>query len=649
MLPIRRSYLLAGGIPVAVLFLLTTAWAIDTAVAGDRVLRNVEADGPAGVVELGGLTADEVRGVAVDGDNALADVGATLQLGAHAVATDAAALGVVVDVDTLVDEALDARRGGFPLWAPFRWVGSFFSTVTIDVPLTIDEATADAAIGGLAGGVLDEPLEPSIDLAGGELVVIPGGQGAEVAPGALAAALPAMLAAGEPYEVTVELSALDPDLDTAELEAVAAQANAATSTDVMVEVLGDQAPVEAATLRSWVTLEPDGPTPTWKIDGASAVAALAPLFPELGSADQQARFDIVDGEPIIIPASESVVCCDDDTAERLKAGLLRILDGDDAPADDEADDTETDADSDTADGEQLPVIELAPSIADSDAGVAELEALGIIEEISTFTTNHNCCEGRVTNIQLMADMVRGHVIRPGERFDLNEVVGKRTPEKGFVPAGAIAQGVLEAQVGGGVSQFVTTIFNAAFFGGLDFVEYQSHSLYFSRYPRGREATISWPKPDFIIENNTPYGVLVWPTYTDTSITVTFYSTQNVDVSCVMPDGSLVQGPDACDDAVRWSSQGACTRNTTVRSRTFADGTTDEDSVFAVYRPGEGLDCAGNSTVPTTAPPETEEGTPDSSTPGDTTEGETTTTTAPPSSTTATTTAPPSSEGGGDGG
>ena len=51
-----------------------------------------------------------------------------------------------------------------------------------------------------------------------------------------------------------------------------------------------------------------------------------------------------------------------------------------------------------------------------------------------------------------------------------------------------------------MSQFATTIFNAAFFAGLDFVEYQSHSLQFSRYPAGREATISWPEPDLVFEN-----------------------------------------------------------------------------------------------------------------------------------------------------
>src|SRR5690606_29940826 len=138
-------------------------------------------------------------------------------------------------------------------------------------------------------------------------------------------------------------------------------------------------------------------------------------------------------------------------------------------------------------------------------------------------------------------------------------------------------------VGGGVSQFATTLFNAAFFAGFDFLDYQSHSIYFSRYPYGREATISWPAPDLVIENTTDYPALIWPTYTDTSITVSIYSTKSVQVEDVGQEVSPAR---------------QCTRVDTHRLRTYDDGRQVEDSVFATYRPGEGFDCNGN---PTTRP------------------------------------------------
>ena len=69
------------------------------------------------------------------------------------------------------------------------------------------------------------------------------------------------------------------------------------------------------------------------------------------------------------------------------------------------------------------------------------------------------------NIQRIADIVRGVYLVPGETLSLNEYVGPRTVENGFFAAGAIRQGHLIEEVGGGVSQFATTIFNAAYFAG----------------------------------------------------------------------------------------------------------------------------------------------------------------------------------------
>ena len=607
--------MLAGGVPLGLFVLLVAAWGIDSAVSGDRVIRNVSVDG----VALGGLSAVDVQAVAADLNVRLAGQPADLTVGANVITTDPVALGARVDEQQLSDDALHARRGGFVLFRPFRWLGTFFTEAELDTPFMVDDEAAAQAVVQLVENQLDDPVEPIIELQGSRLVVVPGADGATLGEDVLAAALPGMLAAGQPYSLELEPEPLFPHLGTADLEAIAADANDATADDVTIQVLASRTEVSSRQLRSWILLEVEDDTPSWRFDEATMIAELRPQFGGLGSEDQQARFEVVDGKPIIIPASESVVCCALGSADRLKDELLS------APDDEQTDDEQTDDDEPATEGPVLRIIELEPEIAGGGEGVAELEALGIIEEVSTFTTNHNCCENRVTNIQLMADIVRGAIIRPGETFSLNSYVGKRTTERGFLPAGAIAGGVIEPQVGGGVSQFTTTIFNAAFFAGIEFVEYQSHSLYFSRYPRGREATISWPKPDFSVKNTTPYGILIWPEYTDTSITVTFYSTKHIEVE---------------DIGRTETSQGVCTRVTTTRQRTWKDGTSDLDSVFAVYRPSEGLDCAGNSTVPTTIPPTTVPGPDDTTPPTTVPEGETTappetTATAPPPETTTT--------------
>ncbi len=139
--------------------------------------------------------------------------------------------------------------------------------------------------------------------------------------------------------------------------------------------------------------------------------------------------------------------------------------------------------------------------------------------IGEFTTYHKCCESRVTNIHLIADAVDGVVVAPGETWSLNDHVGQRTTEKGYVPAGAIVGGELVAEVGGGTSQFATTIYNAIFFAGLEDVYHRPHSIYFPRYPLGREATLGWTLPDIVFTNDTDHPVTIDTSYTSTSITV----------------------------------------------------------------------------------------------------------------------------------
>ena len=177
-------------------------------------------------------------------------------------------------------------------------------------------------------------------------------------------------------------------------------------------------------------------------------------------------------------------------------------------------------------------------------------------------------------------------------MSLNETVGRRTEEKGFVPGGFISKGHLVEDIGGGVSQFATTIFNAAVRAGLDFEYYQAHSIYFDRYPYGLEATISYPRPDLVITNPTPFGVLIWSSWTDESVTVDMYSTANVDVELEEPTEQLVD---------------LCTRVKTERIRTWQDQNIESDYFFATYRPEEGLNCDGTPSDPdqttTTVPQE----------------------------------------------
>jgi vancomycin resistance protein YoaR len=159
----------------------------------------------------------------------------------------------------------------------------------------------------------------------------------------------------------------------------------------------------------------------------------------------------------------------------------------------------------------------------AEVSTAELRRLAIREQIASFTTAYPAGEPRVTNIQRAAALLDGTIVPAGGTFSMNEALGERTEARGFVAAPTIFDGRLVDSVGGGISQVATTLYNAAFFAGLDLVAHTPHSFYIDRYPMGREATISWGGPELIFRNDWHAAVLMKVAASDTAITVTFYS------------------------------------------------------------------------------------------------------------------------------
>jgi vancomycin resistance protein YoaR len=150
------------------------------------------------------------------------------------------------------------------------------------------------------------------------------------------------------------------------------------------------------------------------------------------------------------------------------------------------------------------------------------QAAGVRSLLGTFTTSFTPGQPRAANIRRIAEVLDGTFVPPGERLSLNQVAGPRTAAKGYLADGAIVDGELVDVVGGGVSQFATTLFNAAFFAGLPIEEHQPHSFYISRYPAGRESTVNYGSIDVKVRNDTSTGLLVKTSSTSSSVTVALY-------------------------------------------------------------------------------------------------------------------------------
>ena len=177
----------------------------------------------------------------------------------------------------------------------------------------------------------------------------------------------------------------------------------------------------------------------------------------------------------------------------------------------------------TGDGER--VVELRTTRVEADLTTEEAEGMGIKERISTYTTEYSSGnKPRVNNIHTLADALDGTLIPPGGTFSFNDTIGPRTAAKGYQEAPAIVNGKLVPQLGGGICQVGTTIFNTVFESGLPVLVRKNHSFYISHYPKGRDATVSWGGPDFKFKNDTPDWVLIATGYSNSSLTISLYGT-----------------------------------------------------------------------------------------------------------------------------
>jgi vancomycin resistance protein YoaR len=539
--------LLAATVVVAVLGVVAAAWAVDT--SGADAVRNLTVAGR----DVGRASPDEVRATLAELADDYREAEVRIVVDDDTYDTTAGQLGLSLDEEATLDAVLDEGSTGVAVLRPFAWLWSFVDERETAPRFDVDLDRLERELRSLEGHDRVEPVEPRL-VAGGTGVAAQGGRaGRGIDPTTFARSLRAAAASGDtPIVVDAARVAIASRFSDTDARALADQANEMSESTITIAV-GDQATQLApATYREWFVADTSGETLVLAIDHAAMVAGLRALLPDVEQPPVDASFDVVGGTPVVLAGQDGRACCAADSGQRLLDALA-------------AGQTSVDVD-------EL----LTPPTLTTD----EANALGIVEEVGqpeAFgpTTRHACCQPRVENIHRIADIVRGHVILPGETFSVNGFVGERTTAKGFVDAPVIYQGRFESDIGGGVSQFATTLFNAAFFAGLDFGEYQSHSIQIDRYPRGREATISFPHPDLEIVNSTAYGVLVWPTYTDSSITVHLYSTHVVDVDA---------------GATSDSRQGNCTRVTQPRTRRYTDGRVEADSVFAVYRPGEGVNC-----------------------------------------------------------
>lgn len=546
---------------IVLLVVVTLAAALLTGLRIARagaVLPGVRVDG----VAVGGLSEDQLHQRVAAADRA----GDRLTLTARQAkaTTEVTALGYAFDRDATAHAAMARGRQLNPVAALIDHIRAFWDTLPVPAHVVIDEQQLAERAEGLARQLTREPVEGDLRFSDGDVEPVEPAEGWTVTPQAVVDAVRPALTGDLQGPVAVEAELVAPQTTPEAVDAVAATAERALSGPVTLtrrDVTWRVSPGELATV---LEVERDGETLSLTAN-ADAVAALA------GDVVDAVRRDPVDATVRIRDGSPEVVTSRTGFAFDAQAAaeqLLRVA---------------------TGPGERSA--RLRGEVLEPDLTTAEVRELDITERVSTFTTHFTAGQSRVQNIRRIAELVDGALLQPGESLGLNEHVGRRTREKGFTSGGAIFDGEFVTDVGGGISQFATTMYNAAYFGGYAIPEFKPHSYYISRYPVGREATINYPNVELRVRNNSPHGLLVTTSSTPTSVTVSMWGTEWVEVDSVAgprrnvtsapverrPNPALAPG---AERVVQTGRSGFTI--TVTRVLRFPDGTVERESVTTRY-------------------------------------------------------------------
>lgn len=153
---------------------------------------------------------------------------------------------------------------------------------------------------------------------------------------------------------------------------------------------------------------------------------------------------------------------------------------------------------------------------------SEAEARERYEKLASFTTETTANEKRNTNVRLAAEAINGTIVQPGEEFSFNKIVGPRTAEKGYQEAAAYNSGEVVQELGGGVCQVSSTLYQVAFRAGMNITYRRSHTFEPNYVTPGQDAAISWDYPDFRFVNTSEVAIGIRASYSNRKTTVAIY-------------------------------------------------------------------------------------------------------------------------------
>lgn len=484
-----RKLILIGLAVIAIVIALYVAAII---VTGSGVRAGTTVNG----VNIGGLSREEAIATLDDSVGKIAAKPLKVKAGDQQLVVDPIEAGLTFDAAATVEQASGRTLN------PLMMIGSLAGTHALNPVIAVDSAKLDSQVAQLAGTIDVPPIEPTISVTRSGTKVQAGKPGLALDQPAIAAQLTdAFMLPRKP--IAAPIITAEPNISKAAVQEATDLARTAVSAPVQVDAAGTIASIRPGAIAQALNFTAEGDRFVPSLDGAVLHQAIGRQLEGVETTGRNATFEIVKGKPVVVPSVVGNGVSD----EELSSKVLTVI----------------------GNPEPNRTVAVTMGVRDPELTTAQAEALGVTERISTFTQKFPYAAYRVQNIGQAAKYVNGTLLLPGETFSLNDTIKERTEKNGYTVGFLIGPGGIFAEdFGGGVSASATTVWTGAFFAGMEPKQVQAHSIYISRYQAGLEATVGWGLFDMSFTNTSPYGVFITTKITNTSMSVSFWSTKVYD-------------------------------------------------------------------------------------------------------------------------
>lgn len=471
----KKSTKIGIGVAIGLVAVVGGGYVASYFIAGNQLPAHASVDG----VDIGGMSPQEARHTIEKKLAAKAKTPITLVSGSMSVTMKPAAAGLGVDYQETIKEA----GGGFS-WNPVDIIANFSGGSEVSLVRTVDEAKLKAAVIAKKDTFTTEAVDATLAFKSGQVARTDGENATVLDVDAAVKAAADGWRAGK-KSVQAPLTEQEPAVTTAMVdEAVKSFADPLVSGPVTLTVGDEEMQISAGSLAEAASFTAKDGKLVGSLDDDLLFKDTEQERKSLKlTGAKDASFKMSGGKVVVVPAQEGVGV--DQESFNAAVNKAAVATGDGRTVEVTA----------TTEKPQYTT-EQAQSV------VKDFEVIG------EFTTYYPHADYRNTNLGRAAKSINGTVLMPGDIFSLNKTLGPRTTARGYVDGYVIDGGVLKKESGGGISQSSTTTFNAAFFAGYKDVEHKPHSLYFDRYPAGREATIYYGSFDMRFQNDSEYPSLV---------------------------------------------------------------------------------------------------------------------------------------------